>query len=52
MSGSSDPYRAIFERLVEKTRQKAEAKGQSIEKRKPKPKLEKKKCGRKKLMLN
>jgi len=52
MSGSSDPYRAIFERLVEKTRQKAAAKGQSIEKRKPKPPAERKKCAKKKLMLN
>jgi hypothetical protein len=50
MSGTSDPYRAIFERLVEKTRQKAAAKGKSIEKRKPKPEG-KKKCV-KKLLLN
>ena len=35
---TTDPFKAIMERLVEKTKQKAEAKGKSIYKPPPKPK--------------
>ena len=43
---TTDPFKAIFERLVETTKKKAEAKGKSIYKPKPK---KPKKCARSKL---
>jgi hypothetical protein len=44
MSGSTDPVKAIFERLVETTEKKARAKGKTIYKPEKKPKRAKKKA--------
>jgi hypothetical protein len=43
MSGTTDPFRAIFERLVETAERKAKAKGKTIYKPPKKAKPEKRK---------